>query len=143
MIYFMREGEGGPVRIGWTVNLGLRCQAVRRPGGPEVTVIRLMEGSRRSVHWLHWTFASEREPGGLFRFSPLMMTVEIPDEVPDVVIPSLRPKAPPSRAVMVRLTASERAALKAVADIERRTAAQTARLAMMRGLASFLAAKET
>lgn len=86
MIYFMRAGETGHVKIGWTKSYGTLAgrQAALQTGQPhQLNVIRTMEDAPRWAElWLHGFFAGVRATGEWFQFQKEMMTVKCPTEEP-------------------------------------------------------------
>jgi len=82
MIYFMRAGNTGHVKIGWTKDE--RTLAKRRAnlqcGQPfPLVVIRTIEAPRWAETWLHGFFSGVRAAGEWFEYQAEMMTVRTPD----------------------------------------------------------------
>ena len=87
MIYFMRAGPDGPVKIGWTKDdetLKTR-QTTLQTGQPfQLEVLRTIDTPRWTEAWLHGFFAGIRISGEWFRFDSRMMDLEPPSEKPSV-----------------------------------------------------------
>lgn len=82
MIYFMRAGETGHVKIGWTTGprtLPTRRAALQVAHPVPLILIRTLESAPRWVEtWFHNLFRSARTGGEWFEFRPEMMTIEPP-----------------------------------------------------------------
>jgi hypothetical protein len=80
MIYFIRAGECGPVKIGKADDVAARLAELQCGNHAELTLLRQVEGGRQTEIWFHRTFAAHRLRGEWFTFHPDMLTVEAPDE---------------------------------------------------------------
>lgn len=82
MIYFMRAGESGHVKIGWTKDHEtlLSRRATLQTGQPHpLVVLRTIDDAPRQAEgWLHGFFAGVRAAGEWFEFQPDMLTIEPP-----------------------------------------------------------------
>lgn len=86
MIYFMRAGESGHVKIGWTKDHGtlFSRRAKLQTGQPyPLIVLRTIEDAPRWAEvWLHGFFSGVRATGEWFEFQAEMLTIEPPAERP-------------------------------------------------------------
>ena len=73
------ETEGGPVKIGWSVNVEGRRRALQTTSADALRVIRTIEGTPATERWFHERFAAQRVRREWFMFHPDMLTVEPPD----------------------------------------------------------------
>lgn len=79
MIYFIRCGADGPVKIGYTAKSAKQRLALLQVGNHEpLEVIRTMRGAHRLERWLHVRFRAHRIRSEWFSFHPDMLTVEAP-----------------------------------------------------------------
>jgi hypothetical protein len=82
MIYFMRAGDDGPVKIGWTTSLEARKESIQLGSAVRLVVLRTLDFPRWAEYWLHDHFASSRLEGEWFSYDPTMLTITPPDERP-------------------------------------------------------------
>lgn len=75
MIYFIRAGEGGPVKIGRAVDVKARLRCLQTGHFDVLSVIRVIDGGKAEERWLHRRFSSLRIRAEWFRFHPEMLTV--------------------------------------------------------------------
>lgn len=80
MIYFVRAGEDGPVKIGVSTNAAKRIDALKTASPIKLSVLRVIEGDRLQEQALHWEFRNLRLQGEWFRFDPRMLEVD-PDTI--------------------------------------------------------------
>lgn len=78
MIYFIRRGEDGPVKIGFTTNLDKRLASLQGGNAEKLTVIRTMDGDKETERVLHGYFADQRLHGEWFEYSEEMLRVDAP-----------------------------------------------------------------
>ena len=87
MIYFMRAGDNGPVKIGSARDPAIRLRYFRT-GNPEpLSIVRVIEGGRKEERALHQAFRHLRIQGEWFRFDESMLSIEPP---------ALKPKHKPT-----------------------------------------------
>lgn len=93
-LYFIRSGDTGPVKIGWTTDILMRQQMLQCGSPVPLSVIRTIRGERKIECWAHRKFHGLRIRGEWFSFCDEMLSW-IPVEI-----------APPAResAVQKRLT---------------------------------------
>lgn len=86
MIYFIRAGEFGHVKIGWTADrqtLNGRLTSLQTGQPHRLKIIRTIEDAPRwSETWFHGVFAKTRMIGEWFEYSPEMLTIRPPLENP-------------------------------------------------------------
>lgn len=82
-IYFIANGQS-QVKIGVSVNPKIRLAALQA-NSPNDTLefIRIIPGGAKTELWLHRRYAKYRIVGEWFQFIEEMMTVVVPDEIPD------------------------------------------------------------
>jgi hypothetical protein len=78
-VYFIRAGDTGPVKIGWTGNVEVRRKNLQGNHVEPLHLLRVIEGSRQRERWLHRHFAALRLTGEWFRFDAEMLTIEPPE----------------------------------------------------------------
>lgn len=83
MIYFMREGTDGPVKIGRAADVELRRRAIHASGHPNMTVIRTLDAKDWVECWFHRRFSDHRIKGEWFSYVPEMISDVPPDNEPD------------------------------------------------------------
>ena len=82
-VYIARVGDTGPVKIGYSNKIEDRLKAFVPISPYRLVLLRELDGTRRAEAWLHDRFAHcaiERE---WFEFDPDMLTIELPDPIPD------------------------------------------------------------
>lgn len=82
MIYFIRAGAEGDVKIGTAANVSARLKEFQVGQARILTVIRTIEGGRETERWLHKHYAARHVRGEWFRFSDTMLTIVPPPELP-------------------------------------------------------------
>lgn len=85
MIYFIRAGEDGPVKIGHTKNVKSRLVLLQTAHHVKLRVIRSLDAPASAEGWLHQHFAKTRLSGEWFRFDETMLTIDPPRE--EMLIP--------------------------------------------------------
>ena len=91
-VYFIRAGETGPVKIGWTKDVEDRRKILQTSQPELLQVIRVVDGTRSLERWLHDRFAALRLVGEWFRFDADMLAITLSDlEVPPAKRPRRRP----------------------------------------------------
>lgn len=107
MIYFMRAGDSGHVKIGWTRDHGTldSRKASLQTGQPHpLIVLRTIDDAPRwAEEWLHGFFAGVRAAGEWFEFRPEMLTLEPPDKKPAKVFVKKVAKAVNSSVISIRV----------------------------------------
>lgn len=81
MIYFIRAGDDGHVKIGWTRDentLAVRHQTLQVGQPARLSVIRTINAQKFTEGWLHEFFAHVRVAGELFTFVDDMLTIDPP-----------------------------------------------------------------
>jgi hypothetical protein len=84
-VYFIRAGEGGPVKIGTAIDVRARFSTLQTGHYERLTLIRQVEGAEAQERWLHAQFDTLRIRGEWFRFDPAMLTIQPPHIVQDAV----------------------------------------------------------
>lgn len=82
MIYFIRDGDDGPVKIGRSRDVARRFVQVRPRPLAELTVIRLLDVHDWVELWFHRHFEALRLTGEWFTFNEEMMTISPPPDRP-------------------------------------------------------------
>lgn len=85
MIYFIRDGEEGPVKIGYSKDVAERLVALKSVCGKQLRVLRVIEGDFSKEKSLHRQFAELRLRGEWFTYDPGMMEVGDAVEPPSFV----------------------------------------------------------
>jgi hypothetical protein len=94
MIYMIRAGEDGPVKIGFTASDATkRLRGLQTSHSQRLSIIRLFEGDMADEKRLHIMFADLRRSGEWFNFSRAML-----GDVGLVEIGSAQSKPEPARA---------------------------------------------
>ncbi len=86
-VYIARIGESGLVKIGFATDLRRRMNRLAREEKQRVTLLREIAGDLAAERWLQSAFASCHVQRGArtrdwFRFTPLMLTLQIPATLP-------------------------------------------------------------
>jgi len=89
MIYFIRAGDDGPVKIGVSENATQRVADLRTANPAKLSVIRLIEGGRLQERALHMEFRNLRIQGEWFKFDPRMLEID-PSDI-DITPPTPMP----------------------------------------------------
>ena len=82
MIYFVRAGEEGPVKIGRTKDVERCISALQTSHFAKLTVIRTLDAPGWVEGWLHDLFAPLHVHGGWFTFTDDMLAIEPPGKRP-------------------------------------------------------------
>lgn len=127
MIYFLRAGADGPVKIGRTKDqrtLKQRVATLQIGQAHRLVILRTIEGDRAEEAWLHGLFAGVRMAGEWFQYSEEMRAVVPPvDVLPPIV----------SGALQLRLTDQDVADLDGYcSNIRRRTGQHVTRSGVIR-----------
>jgi hypothetical protein len=86
-VYFIRAGEAGPVKIGYSRNAESRHRGIQTSHYDALHVIRIIkDGGRATERWLHERFAALRVRLEWFQFDADMLAVE-PPEFAEVALP--------------------------------------------------------
>lgn len=94
MIYFIRAGESGPIKIGSSGSPETRMRKFFQPGNHEaLSLIRTLPGGAADEHWFHARFNHRRIRGEWFHFDPLMLTIAPPPVAPFDYVAYLQWKA--------------------------------------------------
>jgi len=83
MIYFIRAGVDGPVKIGWSTDIPGRMSALQTGQPFKVNLLRVLDAPRWAEQWLHRNFDGLRLEGEWFSFSEEMLLIEPPKERPE------------------------------------------------------------
>lgn len=78
MIYFIRAGDDGPVKIGMARDVAARLASLRSAHWLPLRVLRTLEGGRLVERRLHRHYAASRLRGEWFSWHDSMMTIEPP-----------------------------------------------------------------
>lgn len=71
-VYFIQAQEGGPVKIGWTVNPHKRLKALQAASPYKLVIRHALRGTQQLEHYLHERFAGCRLEGEWFEVHPDM-----------------------------------------------------------------------
>lgn len=82
VIYFLRAGNGGSVKIGWSLKVSERITALQAGQPFKLVILRQIPAERWVEKWLHWQFKEGRLNGEWFTFHPDMLSIEPPAERP-------------------------------------------------------------
>lgn len=105
MIYFIRTGLDGPVKIGWSKNVPERQRIIQPTVPVELILLRTIDAERWVEHWLHQHFSSYRLLGEWFSFDSAMLTI-----IPPAIKPP-KPKLPKQPGVIKLKTSRKRRTL--------------------------------
>lgn len=81
MIYFLRAGDDGPVKIGWTKDgktLARRIATLQTGQPHKLAILRTLEAQRWVEGWLHGFFVGVRMAGEWFTYREDMLAIEPP-----------------------------------------------------------------
>ena len=81
MIYFIRAGTDGPVKIGYAASVERRVALIQAGNHQRFTLLRTLPGDRQTEGWLHRHFAAARIDREWFAFDAEMLTIEPPVEI--------------------------------------------------------------
>ena len=73
LIYFVRQGQNGPVKIGWSTDVRKRLVHIQTYNPEKLQCLGVMEGSARDEHALHRRFRDHHIHGEWFRPAPELM----------------------------------------------------------------------
>jgi hypothetical protein len=80
-VYFIRAGDGGPVKIGWSAKAGgVRLNQMQVSNHERLNLIRLVETFRRGERWYHARYEARRVRGEWFSFCEDMLVAIPPSE---------------------------------------------------------------
>lgn len=79
-VYFAQGSESGLVKIGFSQRTWSRVEQISSSGSDKMVLLRVCTGGRVAEQWVHKQFADLRCHGEWFKFSPEMMSIEIPPE---------------------------------------------------------------
>jgi hypothetical protein len=113
MIYFIRAGYSGPVKIGTAVDVRGRRSILQCAHYEQLTVVRQIEGGREGEAWLHQQFKELRIRGDWFHFDERMLAIEVPQDLPPNVI-QLRPGPKGGFSDIIRLWPNRMAFARAI-----------------------------
>lgn len=92
MIYFVcTDDDPSRIKIGWTTDLSLRLKGIQTGASGELVVKRSQDGERWAEKWFHREFSDRHIVGEWFSFSDLMLTLQLPEEMPDDLVSWHRP----------------------------------------------------
>lgn len=80
VVYILRAGDNGLVKIGYSRQLRARIRGLQTGAGAELRVLRTIPGGRGIEAWLHDRFSDGRKHNEWFEFHPDMMSVQPPPE---------------------------------------------------------------
>lgn len=92
VVYFLRAGEGGPVKIGWSKRLSSRIGEIQTGSPVRLDLIRTISCESWVELWLHDQFSDNRLVGEWFVFDDEMLTITPPPEKPVTALN--RPRTP-------------------------------------------------
>ena len=81
MIYIIRAGKDGPVKIGTATDATKRINSLKGASYLRLHVVRLIEGGRREEQALHREFRHLRIKGEWFTYDPRMLKID-PSNLP-------------------------------------------------------------
>jgi Meiotically up-regulated gene 113 len=81
-VYLIRAGEHGPVKIGWAEDANDRLGALQTGHWHELKIVRLIDGTPATKHWLHQHYATRRIKREWFDFCETMLTIQPPTLMP-------------------------------------------------------------
>lgn len=82
-VYFIAD-DYDRVKIGHADDPQERLGALQCGSPERLYIMRIVEGGQKAERWFHRRFASLRLHGEWFKFSPEMLSLAAPDEVPAV-----------------------------------------------------------
>lgn len=86
MIYFVRAGEDGPVKIGTANNVRRRMMLLQAGNAAALVLLREVDGSHREETWMHHHFRPLRIRAEWFLYDPSMLTINAPWQGPKPTI---------------------------------------------------------
>lgn len=125
VVYFARAGEDGPVKIGFSSQVGSRIDGLQVGAAEPLLLLRTINGGPVVERWLHKRFRDSRIRGEWFEFCPEMLSIDVP-----AVLQLPPPDADPSDAEFDDRIFGQRVAgsFEALAEDE----AEAARAALLR-----------
>ena len=81
VIYFIRAGGRGPVKIGRAVNVKRRLESLQISHWEKLRLLRTMPGNDVVERWMHHHFRKHRIRGEWFHYHDAMRTIDVPVEV--------------------------------------------------------------
>src|SRR3990167_7886868 len=91
-VYFIRAGEAGPVKIGFTRDIDARLRALQCAAHEKLRLIRQIVGGGAVEKWMHRRFSEHRIRAEWFHFSEEMLSVEPPSDLPLVADGVMSPR---------------------------------------------------
>lgn len=79
-VYFAQGSDSGLVKIGFSQRTWNRMSEISSGGSDKMGLLRVCPGGRVAEQWVHKQFAELRCHGEWFKFTPEMMTIQIPEE---------------------------------------------------------------
>lgn len=102
VVYFLRAGEDGPVKIGWSTKLASRISGIQTGSPVKLLLLRTIECEPWVESWFHGQFLERRLVGEWFEFDDAMLTLTPPQEKPGTVC--FRRIGPPLRLRSMRIS---------------------------------------
>ena len=81
-VYFIRSGDTGPVKIGWTDDVEKRRRALQTAHPYPLQVVRTINCRRGTERWLQKRYEAVQLVGEWFVFDAEMLSIEPPDLAP-------------------------------------------------------------
>lgn len=85
-VYFIRLGDNGLVKIGYSIDPTRRLMSLQTGFAGALSMMRTLSGGRAAERWLHGHFASLRVAGEWFHFRHDMMTIDVPSSIQTIDI---------------------------------------------------------
>lgn len=85
MIYFIRKGKRGPVKIGYSKDVAARLVNLKISHGKSLRVVRVVAGGYPEEREMHTRYAHLRIRGEWFSFCQSMVTIGIAVEPPPLL----------------------------------------------------------
>lgn len=79
-VYFLRAGNDGPVKIGFTLLPSSRFSSLSGANPKGLVLLRMIEGTKENEKWLHQHFSHKRIRGEWFIYDAEMCTI-VPGEI--------------------------------------------------------------
>jgi hypothetical protein len=117
MVYFMQAVGGGPIKIGFARNIGVRHEQLESQYGRSLIVLAAMEGGRKEEKEIHARFAHLRiDRTEQFTVSPEL--VEFIGQIMVVNAVEVRPMVSEHTVISIKMTVQFRDWLQQVAEHE-------------------------
>mgnify|MGYP001472992012 CR=1 FL=1 len=84
-LYFLRAGQDGPVKIGFTSRPTQRFSALSGSNPSGLILLRMDEGNRANEKWLHEYFSHKHIRGEWFVYDQEMLTVKFGEVCPEII----------------------------------------------------------